>query len=156
MLKKLEADKKIVLGMLIGIAIVLVLIQFWPLALTNPPVVSEPDWNTFQTREIAERACFDCHSNETVWPWYSHIVPFGNLLEKDVLDGRAELNFSEWGQTCCTEEQRDKMAEVVNTEEMPIPYYIILHPEADLTDNERGDLVNGLIETMNAEINEQE
>jgi hypothetical protein len=44
------------------------------------------------------------------------------------------------------------MAEVVNSREMPIPYYIILHPEADLTDQERGDLVNGLIEAMNAEI----
>lgn len=154
MLKRLEPDKKIVLGVLLGVGIILILIQFWPLDLSNPPIVSEPEWDTARTRELAERACFDCHSNETVWPWYSHVVPAGNLLEKDVLDGRAVLNFSEWAQTCCTEEQRDKMAEVVNTGEMPISYYIILHPEANLTANERGDLVNGLIETMNAQINE--
>ena len=147
-----QADTKIVLGVIIGVVIILILIQFWPLNLTNPPVLSEPEWDGERTRDIAERACFDCHSNETVWPWYSHIVPMGNLQEKDVLDGRAVLNFSEWEQTCCTEEQRDKMAEVVNSREMPIPYYIILHPEADLTDQERGDLVNGLIEAMNAEI----
>lgn len=152
MLKNLDADKKIVLGVIAGIVVVLGLVQFWPLELSNPPILSEPEWDLARTREIAERACFDCHSNETVWPWYAHIVPTGNLLEKDVLDGRAVLNFSEWAQTCCTEEQRDKMAEVVNTGEMPIPYYVILHPEADLTINERGDLVNGLIETMNAEI----
>jgi hypothetical protein len=149
--RTLQADKKIVLGMALGIVVVLVLIQFWPLALTNPPPVSEPAWDSPRTREIAERACFDCHSNETVWPWYSRIVPFGNLLEKDVHEGRAVLNFSEWEQTCCTQEQIDQMAEVVNTGEMPLPYYIILHPEADLTSIERGDLVNGLIEIMNEE-----
>jgi hypothetical protein len=154
MLNNIEADKKIVVGVLLSVGIILILIQLWPLELSNPAVVSEPEWGTTRTRELAERACFDCHSNETVWPWYSHIVPVGNLLEKDVLDGRAVLNFSEWEQTCCTKEQRDKMASVVNSGEMPIPYYIILHPEADLTTNEKGDLVNGLIEAMNVEIDQ--
>jgi hypothetical protein len=153
MLNNFEADKKIVVGVLLSVGIILILIQFWPLELSNPAVVSEPEWGTTRTRELAERACFDCHSNETVWPWYSRIVPFGNLLEKDVHEGRAVLNFSEWEQTCCTQEQIDKTAEVVNTGEMPLPYYNILHPEADLTSIERGELVNGLIEMMNEELN---
>lgn len=152
MLKDVSTDKKIVLGVLAGVAVLLVLIQLWPLELDNPPVVSTPEWDSERTREIAERACFDCHSNETVWPWYSRIVPFGNLLEKDVHDGRGVLNFSEWEQSCCTQEQVDDMAETVNTKEMPLPYYIILHPEADLTNAERGDLVNGLIATMNEQL----
>lgn len=97
-------------------------------------------------------ACFDCHSNETVWPWYARIVPFGNLLEKDVLNGRKVLNFSEWEQTCCTLALQDEMAATVNKGEMPLPYYLILHPEAELSATERGELVNGLMATMDAEI----
>ena len=150
----MHADKKILIGVILGLIAASLLIQLWPLELTNPPVTSEPAWNETRTQEIARRACFDCHSNETVWPWYAHIVPFGNLLETDVHKGRAVLNFSEWEATCCTAQQIDDMAETVNTGEMPLPYYVILHPEAELTDTERGDLVNGLIDMMNAQLNQ--
>lgn len=148
----MRAEKKILIGVLVGLLIASGLMQFWPLQLTNPPVVSEPAWDSERTRRLAERACFDCHSHETVWPWYTHIVPVGNLLERDVLNGRQQLNFSAWQQTCCTLTQIDEMAETVNKREMPLPYYLILHPEADLTAAERGELVNGLIATMESEI----
>jgi hypothetical protein len=148
----LKADKKILIGAIIAAIVGFGLMQFWPMQLTNPPVVSEPAWDNMRTQELAERACFDCHSNETIWPWYAHIVPPGILLEKDVHDGRQVLNFSEWQQTCCTLDQIDEMAAIVNKGLMPPPYYNILHPEADLNATERGELVNGLIETMNAEI----
>jgi hypothetical protein len=150
----LQADKKILIALVLALIVALLLIQLWPLELTNPPPTSEPAWNNAGTRQLAERACFDCHSNETVWPWYAHIVPFGNLLETDVHKGRAVLNFSEWDQTCCTRQQIDDMAETVNKGDMPLPYYVILHPEAELTDTERGDLVNGLIATMNEQLNQ--
>lgn len=133
------------------VIIAFALMQLWPLQLTNPPIVSQPNWDSGETQTLAERACFDCHSHETVWPWYTHIVPVGNLMEKDVLDGRQALNFSDWEQTCCTLDQVDALAATVNKQEMPLPYYLILHPEAELSSEERGALVNGLIATMNKE-----
>lgn len=148
----MKAEKKILIGAIITVLLAFGLMQFWPLQLTNPPIISQPEWDSARTRELAERACYDCHSNETVWPWYTHIVPAGNLLEKDVVNGRTVLNFSEWHETCCTLPQIEAMAETVNTREMPLPYYLILHPEADLTSAERGDLVNGLIATMQTEV----
>lgn len=148
----MKADKRILIGAVIAAIVGLGLMQFWPMQLTNPPVVSTPTLGSAAAQDIAERACYDCHSNETVWPWYAHIVPSGLLLEKDVHEGRAVLNFSEWEVTCCTMTQIDEMATTVNTGEMPPPYYIILHPEADLNDEERGQLVNGLIAAMNEEI----
>ena len=63
---------------------------------TNPPVAAEPLWDSPQTRDLAVRACFDCHSNETEWPWYSNVAPISWLVQRDVEEGREELNFSEW------------------------------------------------------------
>ena len=83
----------------LGIVVVMgLLIQVIPYGHdhTNPPVVNEPNWDSPQTREITKRACFDCHSNETVWPWYSNIAPVSWLVYRDVSDGREHLNFSEW------------------------------------------------------------
>jgi len=63
---------------------------------SNPPVVREPAWDSTATRELARRACFDCHSNQTVWPWYARIAPFSWLVYDDVVEGRGKLNFSDW------------------------------------------------------------
>jgi hypothetical protein len=59
---------------------------------TNPPVIEEPVWDSAQTRDLAVRACFDCHSNETVWPWYSNVAPLSWLVQSDVEEGRETLN----------------------------------------------------------------
>lgn len=64
---------------------------------TNPPVVSEPTWDSPETRALAVRACYDCHSNETVWPWYTNVAPVSWLIQREVAEGREELNFSTWG-----------------------------------------------------------
>jgi hypothetical protein len=64
--------------LLIGAAVVVagfIILQLVPVARTNPAVVREPQWDSPQTRELAQRACYDCHSNETVWPWYAYIAP---------------------------------------------------------------------------------
>lgn len=63
---------------------------------SNPPIVAGPAWNSSTTRDLAVTACFDCHSNETHWPWYSHVAPFSWLVQRDVDRARAALNFSEW------------------------------------------------------------
>ena len=91
--------KKALIYGVIAIVAIFLLIQLIPFGRdhTNPPVVKEPNWDSQQTRDLAKRACFDCHSNETVWPWYSKIAPISWLVANDTYDGRSRLNFSEWG-----------------------------------------------------------
>jgi hypothetical protein len=85
---------------------------------------------------LLRRACMDCHSNQTVWPWYSYVAPMSWLVEKDVRRGRDHLNFSEWDQY--TFKQREKLladiASVVKNREMPLPQYILIHRHARLSD----------------------
>ena len=107
---------------------------------TNPPVVQEPAWDA-QTRALAQRACFDCHSNETVWPWYSNIAPVSWLVQRDTDKGRDELNFSEWEMG---EDEAEDIAEVIQEGEMPFPPYILLHPTARLSEAEKAQLIQGL------------
>jgi hypothetical protein len=63
---------------------------------SNPPVQAEPRWDSPATRDLAVRACYDCHSNQTTWPWYPNVAPVSWLLQRDVSGGRATLSFSEW------------------------------------------------------------
>jgi len=108
---------------------------------SNPPVIAEPSWNSATTRSLAERACFDCHSNQTRWPWYSHVAPMSWLVQNHVDEGRRELNFSEWNRG--NSEAADA-AEAVREGEMPPRSYVLLHPEARLTAAERELLAQGL------------
>ncbi|MFN8485839.1 MAG: heme-binding domain-containing protein [Anaerolineae bacterium] len=107
----------------------------------NPPVIQEPQWDSPQTRELAVRACFDCHSNESSWPIYSNIAPISWLVQHDVEDGRRSLNFSEWNKP--QREARNAGREVQRGE-MPDPKYLPLHPQARLTDAEKQALIQGL------------
>lgn len=83
---------------LIGLGVVLLAIQAVPYSRqhSNPPGRREPAWDRPETRALAARACFDCHRNQTVWPWYSTVAPLSWLIQRDVDGGRRELNFSEW------------------------------------------------------------
>jgi hypothetical protein len=132
---------------ILAIVVLCVLIQLVPYGRnhTNPPVLAEPQWDSPQTRELAVRACFDCHSNETKWPFYSHIAPMSWLVQRDVDRGRSRLNFSEW-----TRPQRgaDDAVEVVREGVMPLKQYLILHPEARLSAAEREALASGLEATI--------
>jgi mono/diheme cytochrome c family protein len=133
------------------LAALFVAIQFVPLAGagTNPAVVAEPAWDRPITRRLAARACFDCHSNETRWPWYSRVAPASWLVARDTIQGRESLNFSEWG---VAREQADgeDAAEEVREGDMPMPIYLALHPEARLDDAERDVLAQGLRRTLGA------
>jgi hypothetical protein len=87
-----------ILAVLIGLGVLgFTAIQLVPFGHdhANPAVVKEPAWPDPQTRQLAQRACFDCHSNQTSWPWYSNIAPVSWLVQRDVLEGRQRLNFSE-------------------------------------------------------------
>jgi hypothetical protein len=114
---------------------------------TNPPVVSEPNWDSPETRAIAKKACYDCHSNETVWPWYSNVAPMSWLLEKDVTEAREELNFSEW-ERFAGRKSAEVVIDMVQTGEMPPARYSMIHPEARLTDAEKEMFYKGLTATL--------
>lgn len=137
-----------VLMVIFGLAVaVLILIQFVPYGKNhvNPPVTGEPAWDSPQTRELAKRACFDCHSNETVYPWYSNVAPVSWLVQHDIEEGRGRLNFSEW-EAGSRRAQRagNEVREVISSGEMPMPIYVLQHPSAKLTDAEKMALIAGL------------
>ena len=114
----------------------------------NPPVGQEPNWDSPETRSLVERACFDCHSNETKWPWYSYVFPMSEIIRGDVEKGREVLNFSEWEAGRGDEAAPEQIVDTISKDQMPLPYYLILHPEAQLTDAEKGQLINGLIASI--------
>jgi hypothetical protein len=115
---------------------------------TNPPVVAEPAWNSPETRALAVRACFACHSNETRWPWYSNVPVVRGLIVKHVREGRQKLNFSAWqaGRELEANEVPDKVYDPTHYLEediIPQPSFQALHPEARLTRAEQDQLAQG-------------
>ena len=112
---------------------------------THPPVVTEPEWDSPITRELTTRACFDCHSNETVWPVYTRIAPASWLIWHDGEEGRKLLNFSEWNRPY--EEVGDAPEEVLEGEMPPLPYRL-MHRMARLSDVEQEALVAGIEQTL--------
>lgn len=154
--------RKTILWIIVALVALFVVIQLLPIGRnhTNPAVVAEPQWDSPQTRELAARACFDCHSNETVWPWYSKVAPISWLIANDVHEGRSKLNLSEWGVARGEEGEGgereggeggereggegDDVANLVRSGEMPPWYFLLLHPNAKLTDAEKEALISGL------------
>jgi hypothetical protein len=142
------------IALLVGLPVVAFLaIQLLPVWLlqTNPPVVAEPKWDSPQTRALAQRACFDCHSNETKWPWFTRVAPSSWLVTFDIVRGRNHLNFSEWGVARAGGEggegggrQGGRMGEAILNGQMPPSIYLTMHPEAKLTDAEKQQLIDGL------------
>jgi hypothetical protein len=131
-----------------GIAVAgFLLIQLVPYgrAHTNPPVTGEPAWDSPTTRALAVRACFDCHSNETAWPWYSNVAPLSWLLQRHVDEGRQTLDFSTWG---TGRQEVERVARQVASGEMPPGDYLLLHPDARLSDAEKQQLIDGLTKTL--------
>lgn len=117
----------------------------------NPPVVAEPAWDSAQTRQLTMRACFDCHSNETVWPWYSNVAPVSWLVQRDVDEGREELNYSEWNRR----QEGDESAEAVRDGSMPPRSYLLTHPDARLSDTQLAALADGLEATFGSDDEEE-
>ena len=122
----------------LAVVIVLVGIQFIPVNRSNPPVEEEVT-ASMEVKAILKRACYDCHSNETIWPGYSQVAPVSWLLAWDVGEGREELNFSTWNRY--SQKKRTKIIkeiwEEVQEGEMPPWFYLPLHPDARLSDSDR-------------------
>ena len=132
----------------LALVVLLVLAQVVPYghAHTNPPVTQEPKWDSAQTRALAVRACFDCHSNETKWRWYSNVAPASWLIQRDVEDGRSTLNFSEWDKP----QEGGDAVEAVRGGGMPPWYYVVMHANAKLSATEKDALARGLQATFAA------
>jgi mono/diheme cytochrome c family protein len=132
----------------VGVALVAVfaLAQAIPYgrAHSNPPVTKEPAWNSPRTRALAKDACFDCHSNQTTWPWYSNVAPVSWLVTNDVDGGRSALNFSEWNRP----QEAGDIVEAVTGGGMPPWYYKLAHPKSRLGSAERAQLARGLAATI--------
>lgn len=135
--------KKITLFLLLTAIAVFVVLQLVPYGRdhTNPPIVAEPKWDSPATRALAKRACFDCHSSETVWPWYANIAPASWLVYRDVVGARAEFSFSDWN---IKPARLRRIVSVLNAGEMPPKQYLLLHPEARLTADEKAKLLAGM------------
>lgn len=131
---------------LVGVAI-----QFVPYGKeqVNPPVVREPLWDKPQTRALVKRACFNCHSHETIWPWYAKIAPASWLVHWDVKEARGKLNFSDWQDGLQPGESPGRIKNEVTSGKMPPFQYRIAHPEARLSEAEVQQLVEGLTLTIN-------
>ena len=136
------AGKK-ALGAAVLAALVLLAVQFVPVERTNPPVATDlvaPD----EVEEILRRACYDCHSHETRWPWYSRVAPLSWWVADHVKKGRADLNFSQWPVFDLETRSlflRDIEKQIVDGT-MPLGSYVLGHPEARLTDGEKQKILD--------------
>lgn len=126
-----------------GLVILFILIQFIPVNRTNPLVEGRPDWQDQRTKELVDRACMDCHSHETQWPWYAYVAPSSWLVSRDVQEGREHFNLS-----VPPFEESDEAAEMVENGEMPLDIYQWMHKEAEFTASEKKELVEGLKATF--------
>lgn len=124
------------------LVLVIIGIQFIPVEHTNPPVQSDLEAPE-DIKIILRKACYDCHSNETEWAWYTKIAPISFLSVSDVEEGRKHLNFSEWGNyTNKTEQVKDEIWDEVREERMPPWMYRITHKESKLTLEEKNLIRN--------------
>jgi mono/diheme cytochrome c family protein len=124
---------------------ILIAIQLVPYGRShaNPSITHTVQWDQPATEALVRRACFDCHSNETHWPWYSNVAPASWLVQHDVDEGRGELNFSE-GKLG----EIDEAGELIQSGEMPPWFYCILHSPSRLTASEQTQLMQGLTNTF--------
>ena len=126
----------------VGLLALAVIIQLAPGRGVNPPVTSEPAMSQ-EVREVLTRACFDCHSNRTVWPWYTRVAPVSWWIIHHVEEGREHLNLSTWD--VLSPKDRVKAGENIGKEveegKMPLVSYVIGHPEASLSDQDRQLLI---------------
>ena len=136
------------------LALIFVAIQFIPYGRDhdNPPATNNVNWDSPQTKETFYTACADCHSNETVWPWYSNIAPASWLVQYDVEEARSHFNISEEDGLG----HADEAYELVEAGEMPLWYFVPLHSEANLSKQEKIEFITGLKTTFPKETKSSE
>jgi hypothetical protein len=133
MMRKAVLLKKILRWSAAAIAAFVILMQLVRVDRSNPAVLADVAAPP-PVAEVLRRSCYDCHSNETRWPWYSAVAPVSWMVARDVRLGRESLNFSTWERD--EAQGRESMAEILETVlegEMPMAMYVRLHPDAALT-----------------------
>jgi hypothetical protein len=141
------------------VIIMLGAIQLIPVNRHNPPIRREVIWDAPETEALARQACFDCHSNQTEWPWYSKIAPASWIIWYDVSEGREKMDFSDWDRFAHADyvdpndafppkTLSERIAEVVRSGRMPPGTYRLANPDARLTDAEKEALIAGLVRTV--------
>jgi hypothetical protein len=126
-----------------ALVVVLVAIQLIPVDRSNPPVVA--DFNgPSEVATVLRASCYDCHSHETSWPWYSRFAPVSWLVAHDVEEARGRLNFSLWGSYDLKRQERmaEEIWEEVENGEMPLPVFLLAHPDARLDEADKATLRN--------------
>lgn len=134
---------RVALRILIVVLVVLVLMQLIPVDRNNPPVTRNIHWDSPRTAGLVQRACMDCHSNETKWPWYSYVAPISWYVAHDVHEGRRHVNFSQAGKKI----KWDHCVDEVEEGDMPLAEYMWIHASARLTHTEREELAGGFERT---------
>lgn len=140
----------------LGLGVIFIAIQFVPVKKINPPVTGEIPAPA-EVKSILERSCYDCHSNQTDWPWYGYIAPVSWLVASDVSEGRRHLNFSEWD-SYSTDKRNKKLAKIVEEVkegEMPLRMYAMMHPRAKLSSADIGILKTWAINSGQLGYNEK-
>jgi len=139
--------KKIILYLAIAAVVVFGLIQLVPFGHdhTNPPTVSEPQWVNPEARALVKEHCFQCHSNETAWPWYSNIAPASWLIAMDVKEGRQAFNFSDWQ---ANPGEVDEMVQEIQSGGMPPIQYWLFHPNSKMNDQQKQQLIQALEQSI--------
>jgi len=129
-----------VLIVIVGVFIVLQLI---PINQDNPRVIQNVNAPA-AIQKILKTSCYDCHSNETVWPWYSRIAPGSFLMTHDVNEGRKHLNFSDFSEMDAFDSTdiAEEIIEMLEEGKMPLPPYLLLHPDARLSDSQIEALIH--------------
>ncbi|MFT4901855.1 MAG: hypothetical protein ACI81V_001133 [Lentimonas sp.] len=117
---------------LLSLAAAMAGIQLIPVERTNPAVISDYDGPS-AVKQVLQNSCYDCHSHETSWPWYSYIAPVSWLVAHDIEEGRQELNFSDWLRFAKDTPLLEEIYEEVAEGEMPLPIYLLTHSHATVS-----------------------
>ena len=132
----------------IGLIVVLVLMQFKRINKTNPEYNEAEDFITMtqppaEIATLIKTACYDCHSHQAKYPWYSNVAPVSWMLEHHIEEGREHLNFSTWGKYKSekADHKLEECAEEVEEGEMPMKSYVVMHSEAKMTDKQKAALI---------------
>jgi hypothetical protein len=137
--------KKTILTIVIAGLVVFGLIQLVPIDRSKPATIKEPNWASPEARALVKEHCFQCHSYETEWPWYSYIAPASWLINYDVVKGRHEMNFSDWDNY---HQGLDQMSEKILNGRMPPIQYTIFHPGSTMDAAQKQALIDALKATL--------
>jgi hypothetical protein len=134
-------NRRAIKFVLIIVIVAVVVAQFVPVTRDNPPVTADFNGDA-AVKAVLKKSCYDCHSNESVWPWYSYVAPTSWLVASDVTEARDKLNFSNWG-LMPVEEQEHAARQVwkeVDRGDMPLGMYLVMHSDAKPTDADKAVL----------------